>query len=160
MNIRHLRDHVIRPALLHLAAELPGFARDGAVELLLGTIAQESNFRHLVQLGGPARGLYQVEPATYRDIQENYLRYKPAAQKAVLSLRAAWPDSESQLVTNLAFATAIARLVYYRSPAAIPATGDIAGHARVWKRVYNTPLGKGTEAEFIANFNRFVAPNL
>jgi len=160
MNIRHLRDHVIQPTLLYLGDELPGFARDGAAELLLGTIAQESNFRHLVQLKGPARGLYQVEPATYRDICENYLRYKPSAERAVFSLAAEWPDPERQLVTNLAFATAIARLVYYRSPAAIPAPGDLAGQARVWKRVYNTPLGKGTEAEFIANFNRFVSPNL
>lgn len=39
---------------------------------------------------------------------------------------------------------------------ALPASEDIAGLATYWKQYYNTPQGKGTEAEFIKNCERSV----
>jgi hypothetical protein len=33
---------------------------------------------------------------------------------------------------------------------------DIAGMARYWKRYYNTVHGKGTEAEFIKNYEELI----
>ena len=33
---------------------------------------------------------------------------------------------------------------------------DIPALAALWKRVYNTPLGAGTEAEFIDDYQRYV----
>lgn len=163
MNIQHFLNHIIIPTLDFVAAGLPsgpgaGFKSRAAQELLLGTVAQESNFKHLVQIGGPALGFYQIEPATFRDLYANYLAFKPDLKARVDQLASIrFEPRERQLVSNLSYATAIARLIYYRSPIALAAAGDIAGHARVWKRVYNTPLGRGTEAEFINNYQRFVA---
>jgi hypothetical protein len=161
MNIRHFRDEIIQPTLNYVGANVRGFASQSAVELLLGTAAQESNFEHLVQLGnGPAVSLYQIEPNTYLDLNANYLSSASRRDLAerVHALKALVPADREQLIGNLMFATAIARLIYWRSPVSLAAPGDIAGHAHVWKKVYNTPLGKGREADFISNYQRLVAP--
>lgn len=163
MNIRHFRDEIILPTLNYVGANLPGFASQSAVELLLGTAAQESNFEHLVQMGdGPAVSLYQIEPNTFLDLNANYLS---AASRRGLAdrlhaLKALVPADREQLIGNLMFATAVARLIYWRSPVTLATPGDVAGHARVWKKVYNTPLGKGRESEFISNYQRLVSPYL
>ena len=53
----------------------PGINREAAVNLLLGTVFQESvigNVTYLKQRGGgPALGIYQNEPAKEEDIWEN-----------------------------------------------------------------------------------------
>ncbi|MEE9541175.1 MAG: hypothetical protein V3V85_06750, partial [Candidatus Thorarchaeota archaeon] len=54
----------------------PGASREAAVNLLLGTVYQESTINgitHLKQVGGPALGIYQIEPDTEHDTWENYL---------------------------------------------------------------------------------------
>jgi hypothetical protein len=161
INVRHLASRVMRQALARI--DLPGFASDAAVELLLGTAAQESGLQHLAQIGGgPALGIYQIEPATRLDIHQNYLAFRPAVERQVLAL-ASDPhvlDLDSQLVSNLAYATVIARLVYYRSPLPLAPAGDIAGHGRLWKRVYNTAEGAGLATHFISTYRLLVAPNL
>lgn len=164
MNARHLELHVIRPTLAYVGGDetspAPGFQSAAAVELLLGTAAQELHLAHLVQLGGgPALGLYQIEPATHDDIWASYLDPRPMLRRRIQALLGQHPDRTKQLVGNLAYATAIARLIYWRSPVRLAPSGDVAGHARVWKQVYNTRSGKGTEAEFIANWQRLVAPS-
>lgn len=163
MNICHLRDEIILPALNFVGGGMSGFASASAVELLLGTAAQESGFRHFVQIGGgPAVSIYQIEPDSYLDLHANYLSAasRQALAERVRALKAAVPQDREQLIGNLFFATAIARLIYWRSPMKLAAPGDIAGHARVWKQVYNTPLGRGRESDFVANYQRLVAPNL
>ena len=48
-----------------------------AENLIMGTFAQESNFKYVRQLGGgPALGYGQMEPATFNDIVVKFLRYK------------------------------------------------------------------------------------
>ena len=167
MNTRQLSEFVIKPTLAYVGQGLVGFDSPAAVELLLGTMAHESKYHYLDQVTGPgdnelgpAIGFYQIEPATLRDIQQIYLgnpRHR-GLQDRVLSLLAARPAPEHQLASNLAFATAIARLIYWRAPVPLAKAGDIEGHARVWKRVYNTPLGKGREVDFIAAYRRLVSP--
>lgn len=161
MNIRQLRDEIILPTLTYVGADLEGFASASAVELLLGTAATESGFSHLVQMkGGPAVGIYQTEPHTFLDLQANYLNSRRELAGRVRSLMASVPAEREQLIGNLFFATAIARLVYWRSPVKLAAPGDVAGHARVWKQVYNTPLGAGRTDDFINAYQRLVAPNM
>ncbi|TXG98580.1 MAG: hypothetical protein E6R08_04025 [Nevskiaceae bacterium] len=169
MNIRQIANFVIRPTLTYIGQGMPGFASDAAVELLLGTMAHESRFEFLDQVTGPndttlgpAIGFYQIEPATCRDIFETYLNAssRRGLSDRVLSLLAARPAMDDQLAGNLNFATAIARLKYWRSPEPLASPGDIAGHARVWKRVYNTVNGAGREADFINAYQRLVAPYL
>lgn len=131
----------------------------------MGTMAVESGIRALDQIThsgdttlGPALGLVQMEPATHDDIWVNYLAYQPELRARVNALLAPYPPRTKQLVGNLNYAVAMARLLYWRSPAALAPAGDIAGHAAVWKRIYNTPLGKGREADFVERYRTLVAP--
>ena len=64
---------IIRPAL-----KIIGLDFRAAEELLLGTALQESRLTYLHQLGGgPALGLFQMEPGTHDDIWTNYLWNRP-----------------------------------------------------------------------------------
>jgi hypothetical protein len=140
------RRFVIRPALTRLGLHSPA-----AEALLLGTALAESGLSALVQSGGgPALGVYQIEPATHADIWRNYLATRPVVAARVLSLAAAGLGQPAQLVWNLGYATAMARLVYRRRPEPLPAAEDIPGLAAYWKAHFNTAAGKGTAAEFIA----------
>lgn len=168
LSPRHLDLFVIRPVLAHLAGDdAPGIDRDAAVELLLGTAAHESGLRALDQITGasdrtlgPAFGLYQIEPRTHDDVWDSYLRHRPRLAERVAALRHTGRSPHDQLASNLDYATAIARLVYFRSSAPLALPGNIAGHAAVWKRVYNTELGKGRPEQFVDAWNRLVKPYL
>ena len=129
---------------------------DNAVNLLIGTAAQESHLgRYRKQLGGgPALGIFQMEPATFDDIVKNYLRYKPELAARIERVARISRFKAEDLENNDLLATCMARVHYLRVREAIPS--DLEGWARYWKRYYNTPLGKGTEEEFIANYKRFV----
>ena len=137
-----------------------------AEDLVLGTIAQESRMgTYLKQLGnGPALGVCQMEPATHNDIWDNYLKYKQPLANLMWTLSLdngmftsnKIPDC-AQLVGNLYYAIAMCRILYLRKPDPRPQAGDIAGYAAYWKKHYNTPLGKGTTAEFLTNYSKYVA---
>lgn len=129
---------------------------DNAVNLLMGTAAQESHLgRYRKQLGGgPALGIFQMEPATFDDIVKNYLRYKPELAARIERVARISRFKAEDLENNDLLATCMARVHYLRVREAIPS--DLEGWARYWKRYYNTLLGKGTEEEFIANYKRFV----
>lgn len=155
----HVLIHVVRPALD--ALDMGGAS---AEQLLMGTAAQESNFRYLSQLAypdtgkrGPALGLWQMEPATHNDIWANYLRFRHLIAKVVSQMGGG--DSD-ELAWNLQYAAAMARLQYRRAPAPLPEAGDSEGMARYWKRWYNTLEGAGNPEEFLANWHRFELPGL
>lgn len=126
-----------------------------AQELLLGTALQESGLAHLAQHGGPARGVFQVEPATHADVWATYLHYRPELLQAILALTAPWPDREAQLATNLIYEAAIARLIYRRAPEALPATPDPYAMGNYWKRWYNTAGGAGIAVQFADTYRHF-----
>lgn len=130
------RIRVIRPTLA--ALELGGPA---AETLLLGTALAESRLTYLHQVGGgPALGVYQCEPATHADLWAGYIGHVDGLAPKVRGLMSDRPPLE-QLVTNLAYATAIARLHYRRVREALPAAGDAAALSSYHKRYYNTALG-------------------
>lgn len=154
MKAADFRQWVVRPALqgVSLWTEINE-------ELLMGTAAQESGFEHLVQLGGgPARGFFQVEPATYRDLFSNFLVYNRSLQDAALywSSRSSVVPPADELVWNLRFAAVIAYLIYRRHPKDMPVDMSPEALAKTWKKRYNSPLGAGTEAQFIASYHRLV----
>ena len=106
---------------------------------------------YIKQLGtGPALGICQMEPTTHDDIWNNWLLYRSELADKVIHL-CRKPVAE-EMVWNLKYAVAMCRLHYYRKPGAIPT--NLHGIAAYWKEHYNTPLGKGTEAEFIYNFGK------
>lgn len=147
------RELVVRPTLDSLGLWSPS-----AEALVLGTAIHESRLTYLRQNGGgPALGLYQIEPATHADLYRNYLDLRPEFKERARRWLASWPDPHSQLATNLAYATAICRLLYHRVPALLPAAGDIDALAAYWKAHYNTPAGKGTAAEWARHFRETLA---
>jgi hypothetical protein len=147
-----LRTLVIEPTLTYL-----GLAEPAAINLLLGTAAQESGMQYLAQYPtGPARGIYQIEPATHHDLLDNFVKFHPELQVRLNKLVFDALDGDQQLVVNLSYATAICRLLYRRAPAPLPAATDIPGLGAYWKQHYNTPLGAGHPDEFVANFQRHI----
>lgn len=149
----HLRLHIVRPTLMALDLFSPA-----AENLLLGTAAQESRLGHyLVQLGGgPARGIFQMEPATHLDLWENFLIWRGDLQKRVMAMRFSVAADAEEMVWNLRYATAMCRIHYLRVKEALPDADDVEGLARYWKRTYNTELGKGTVAEFCKHYLELV----
>lgn len=152
MNAKQLRDYIIKPSLV-----LVGYNSKAAEKLLLGTACTESdcgNFVH--QINGPALGIYQMEPTTHDDIWVNFLQYKGDLATSLLQNCnfSVVPDA-SELVSNLKYATIMARLHYLRVPESLPNDDDLTGIAGYYKKYYNTPLGKGSVDKFIKDYNRF-----
>lgn len=134
---QHLRQYVIRPVLRHLALPNP----DVAEELLILTAAHESRCGYFLhQVKGPAIGIYQMEPATHNDIWK-YLRSNPSLESLVDSFTVTGLPGE--MAWNLSYATAMARVMYFRVSEPLPSKNDVLGLAQYWKSHYNTFLGAG-----------------
>lgn len=134
----------------------PSINRPEAVELLMGTCAQESHLgKYRRQLGGgPALGIFQMEPATFRDIRDNYLAYHEDLRNKIMEISGVSALEAEDLVENDRLAVCMTRAHYSRVRDAIPAS--LEGQAQYWKQHYNTPLGKGTVEEYIANYKNLV----
>jgi len=153
ISAKQLKENIIEPALKKL-----DLYSEAAVNLLLGTAAQESHMgTYLKQINGPALGIYQMEPRTYSDIFDNYLKFRFQIFNGILNYcnYQSKPRVEN-LVDNLSLATLMARVHYLRVTIPLPAANDIEGLARYWKRHYNTSQGKGTVEEFIRNYQKYV----
>ncbi len=148
LNAGQLLIYVIRPTLEYI-----GWGGDVAEQLVLGTGITESRLRYLHQIGGgPALSIYQIEPATFRDTYDNYLKFR-VERSVIESLRDGRPTTEEEeLNYSLAFATAICRAHYRRQPAPLPDSGDAPALAAYWKKWYNTGFGRGTVAHAIPHF--------
>ena len=147
--IRHL---VVRPVLTYLDMHSAA-----AEELMLGTMAHESLMgTYHRQQGGPAQGFWQVEPATEADNWDNWLSYRPDISRKAKNLISYIPETVEPLVTNPYYNCAMARIKYYRAPAALPAADDIQGLAQYWKDHYNSHLGAGHPDQWVGHYRRFV----
>ncbi len=149
---RQFRDGIIRPALFTLGEP---YDSEAAANLLLGTALVESGLVYLRQHGqGPAIGFYQIEPSTFDDLGTNFLAFRPDLR--ILLGAVAFPamSRTAQLEGNLIFATAVARLIYWRAAPPLPAADDVPGLAAYWKTHYNTPLGAGTVEKFIRAYTK------
>lgn len=150
-----LLTQVVQPTLTALTDEIP--PTETAARLLMLTALHESKGgRYLKQVGGgPALGIFQMEPPTHDDIHKNFLAHRPRLQEIVFAVaggRRTHPPSPSLLTYNLRYAAAMARVHYFRSPKPLPAADTgIKGLADYWKAVYNTDLGKGTPEKAIAD---------
>lgn len=139
--------------------EFLGHARKEEVEIMVGIVATESGFTHRVQIGGgPACGLFQIEPDTAFDVYLNYLRRKPDRLNRLMMLsfdmpvfffpaRICLPDL---LKVWDDFSFLIARCVLLRRPEPIPK--DVEAQARYYKRWYNTPDGAGSVEKYLKDW--------
>lgn len=150
INAKQLREAIIRPTLT-----LIGLYSEAAENLLFGTAAHESNGgTYVKQVGGPALGLYQMEPRTYDDIWNSYLTGRTLREQVLSACMYEMKPPAEHLLWNMRLSTIMCRLHYLRVPKALPASDDIDGLAAYWKQYYNTPLGKGTPEQFKADFVR------
>ena len=132
-----------------------GLYSEEAAELVFLTGLVESKYKYIKQVGGPARGFFQVEPFTAWDICVNYLAYRRTeamhyAKKLNLEEDLLiYPTEELMeelLEENIAVGILLCRLKYYRVPHPLPKDTD--GMAAYWKQFYNAG-GKGTVKHFL-----------
>jgi hypothetical protein len=149
-----------------------------AARLLFGTAAQESSFVHRRQkvfakkrmydlIGG--FGLWQTEPGSITDSLK-LLRRNRQRMQAALQFLAAYPISHAALVggdlANIcrvmttpdgdALAVLFSRLHYLRVRKPIPDTE--VEQASYWNEYYNINPVVGTDAEYLANWQRLCEP--
>lgn len=145
MNAALFCAHIVVPALQEI-----GSYSKAAERLVLGTAMTESLLRHIEQVGGPALGFFQMEPATHDDIWAHYL----GATKRVhlldglrrITRRA---GDAAELRINPFYAAAMCRIHYLRVREKLPDADDLHGMAAYWKQYYNTSRGRGRAADFI-----------
>ena len=164
ISFHQFKEHVVIPTLKYLEDEIP--FSDEAVDLLMMTCAHESKGgRFLRQLGMEgdrgAFGVYQMEVATHDDIYDHFLTSRERLECLVLCLSYDLEDEMNcfglgeQLITNLAYATAMARVHYWRVKEPLPSKDDMGYLDKLGKyakRYYNTHEGKATASKYVADY--------
>ncbi len=153
INHDQLREFIIKPAL----GDLQLYSND-AVELLMFTCAVESKGGYyLKQIKGPALGIYQMEPKTYNDIWQNYIKNKPDIMlRLVHNFKCIAMPEEDRLVYDLRFATAMARLHYARVKEPLPSYDNIDDIWDYYKTYYNTLEGKADYGSSLSDYQDFI----
>lgn len=142
MHLGQFHRCVVRPTLNSI--EMGGI---DAERLLIGTALIESGLKYLQQIGGPACGVYQCEPATHDDIWRNFLVYRKDVRDKIIKTMCREIDPIDQLRGNMIYATAMCRVHYLRVPDPLPHPDDAHGLALYHKKHYNTMKGKTDPAE-------------
>lgn len=162
---------LIQETLRVLEPEIP--YSEAAVELLMLTAATESNLgEYMRQIKGPARGVFQMEPATAHDLFVHWLVYQPES----LLIKVQGFDSrhgnyELDWHGNIPMQIVWSRIFYRRIKEPLPdifyLPADEAGRppaitnqsilnlAGYWKKYYNTRLGKGTVVKAYEKYRRY-----
>lgn len=153
LNVDQLRELIIKPALIDLVM----FSEE-AMELLVFTCAIESQGgTYLKQIKGPALGIYQMEPQTYNDIWQNYLKEKNSMLLMLLSnFGVVFMPSEDRLIYDLRFATAMCRIHYARVLQPLPPKDDMLSLWNYYKKYYNSSLGAAKQDESIQKYLAFI----
>ena len=136
--------------IIHDTLSIMDMEDDDASSLIYKTGKAESGYKVLRQYGGgPALGFFQMEPATCRDIWENYVMYRPQYRDKLHAL--GWNDSKLDycLISNIGLQVAFCRLHYRRVKDPLPKADNLKAQAQYWKTFYNTKLGKGTIKHFM-----------
>lgn len=160
INSRHLRKLIIRPTLIEF-----NLWSEVAENLIMGTGAQETHLGHFLKQNlngvdgtGRALGIYQMEPQTHMDIWLNFITYKKELARkmcSTFSYNGIHPAA-TDMIFNLKYATIMCRLHYLRVKTPLPDANNLPELAYYWKKHYNTEKGKGTVAEFISNYEKYV----
>lgn len=136
---------VLRKLIEKTLKRFDGLYSPEAVELLMGTCAQESalgQYRH--QINGPAHGIFQIERATFEWLKQKYKRRYPEIEAYGFE----------QLIDSDVMSIVMARLKYFSCPGAIPK--DLEGQSKYYKKFYNSPLGAATTTQYVSNYKRYI----
>lgn len=150
-----LDPNVLREQIKQVTTGLGIYSAD-ATELMLFTSANESHlgvYRTQAPTG-PARGIFQCEGNTFKDLYANFLVYHPALQAKINALSTS--HTVDDLVNNDAYAIAICRAHYYRVPHALPSASDIEAMWNYYKQYYNSLNGAATHDVAMACWKKYV----
>jgi hypothetical protein len=159
IDFNQFKEHVVVPTLKYLDSEIP--YSEEAVDLLMLTCAHESRGgKYLRQKGMTgdrgAFGVYQMELATELDIENNFLRHRMGLHAKVWDMIPTYAVHRlTLLIPCLAYATAMARVHYWRVPEALPSKDDtnyMSALGDYAKRYYNTHLGKATSSRYVTDY--------
>lgn len=152
INIDQFRKLIIESSLNDLML----YSSD-AEELLVFTCAAESDggsFLH--QVNGRALGIYQMEPETYNDIWQNYIKLHPHIGMLLsTNFNIVFIPSEDRLIYDLRFCTAMTRLFYARFPEPLPDCNNVDAIWNYYKKYYNTARGAAEKYSAIKKYLRF-----
>jgi len=151
--IKHFRECIVRPALdqlkLHMMNREELLVITCAQETLGGTYLKQSD--SLGYPKGPALGIYQEEPDTYRDCWNSFLRYHDTL---IGRIDYSPVDDMQRLVYDMRYATMMACLQYYRFSESIP--DDLEGMFRYYKKYWNTDKGGASITAVRKNYISFI----
>src|SRR5688572_16355114 len=126
LDVKELLCYVVRPALKSLGGSM---ASESAERLVLYTAAVESKFRNIQQIGGgPAVGLWQVEPFTFRDLRDRVVPKRPqwaAAVAATASGASLGKPEPEECRWNLRLAAMFCRIKYATDKHPLPDAHDL-----------------------------------
>lgn len=148
-----IRLETVRPVLSQM-----GYWSEGAEELLMMVAAHESGgFMHRRQIGGPALGLWQMEPVAFKDLYSRYFLLRPEIRAAVRAVLPAGSEMSFYLMeSDDRFACAMARAHFIKAPEPIPTAEDLYALAVYAKLHWNTMAGKATAEKYLEDHRRHV----
>ncbi len=153
IDVKQFHNNVIKPTLTVLG--LGGLA---AERLVLGTALVESGLKYLQQVPtGPARGFFQMEKATHKDLWDRFLESNDSLVKKISGLMIDGIDPFESMAGNCYYAAAMCRIHYYRIKTRLPDYKDMTGLAEYWKKYYNTELGAGKVTSFLSHADTIIA---
>ena len=147
MDAQQLHDYIIKPTLEYMGEN---YNSKNARFLLLCTAAIESNCGYYIkQVGGPALGIWQMEPDTYNDIIDNCDAINESNIKFYNKIHGLWGYGiVHALISHPMYACAMARLKYSMDKELLPDSENFRAVYNYYKRIYNTPAGASTYEKF------------
>ena len=151
MDLKTAKYDIIAPTLRRIGLYSPA-----ALNLVAGIGMVESGYRTRKQIGGPALGYWQMEPATEQDCWVNFLDYRPLLAGLVRKIAYPSQPQHQLLLTNDAYAAAMCRIRLYRSPNPLPDANCALALSWYHKRHYNTMQGKADPERNISLFQQAI----
>lgn len=161
-NSNQLRKAIILPSLSKI-----GLYSLNGEELLVATAANESTGgTFLVQVDkrgglfyGGGLGIYQMEKITHDSIWDAKLqrdgKLTALGQNILDACGFSKIPTATEMVSNLAYATMLARAFYTRFAEPLPPANDINAIWQEYKKRWNTEKGAATYDLFVANYKKF-----
>lgn len=147
-----LYKHVVAPVLE--SCPIRAVDSPAARVLLIATACHESGCgSNLAQRGGPALGIYQMEPLTHDDTWRRSSLAMQAWLRSYCCGLSRNPDAR-MLAGNLLYATALARAQYWLSAGGLPDARDIHGIADYWLRNWCRGC-RGTREQFVGSWVKY-----
>lgn len=136
------------------------FDKVGYKKLLVETMAYESERGTFIkQKGGPALGVYQIEPSTHRYVVKDWLERKGEDREILKKALKRWTlkgvKNSYNITKNIHYQTLVAFLVYYHRVGGFPALTTLKDRATLYKKHYNTYKGKGTVRGYIEKAHEY-----